>query len=403
MMNPYSFLTFFAFIVNSALGVYVFLKRPHQKSNQMFSLLLFSVVWWTFGRYMLFNSSSAFEALLWGKFTYLGVAFMGVLFLHFTMIYPKEDVDSTKISDLLVLLYLIPIFFALLLPTSLFISGVEHYYFGYDIQRGQFFYLFALYLTATILYGMSRFYRAYVKAYSFLEKKQMKYLLLAVSVVAIAGLFADIIMPLFGLRIFPAASWLTVFMAAFIARGMHKYDLMVITPATEDDLEPAEGEKSNLQFGYTYLFIGSEVDQGFDSFVEQLKKGSRGLAVSRMLPKHVRQKYKLKTTPVLWLSESTNQEEEVVHPKLEQLFGMMRDFIYKTPHPVILLDGLEFLISYNNFELVMHFIQSLRDYAATNEAIVIFTLNPQALDPRQLKQIEREMDDVFKKEEETTQ
>ncbi len=393
-MNPYSLLTLFAVIVNCALGVYVFAKRPGQKSNQMFSLLLLSVVWWTFGRFMLFNTDTAAEALIWGKFTYFGVAFLGVLFLHFTLIYPTEDVDSTKISDLIVLLYLIPLFFVLLLPTNLLITGVSHHYFGYDIERGPFFGLFALYLTAALVYGMARFYNAYVKAYSFLERKQMKYLLLAAAVVAIFGLAADLVLPYAGIRLYPLASWLTVFMAAFITRGMHKYDLMVVTPATEEEVESVGDRESLLSYGYTYLYTEDDLEPAFNTFLQELKKGGRGLAITRMLPRHVRERYRLKTTPVLWLTENEGRKAESVPPKLEQLFGMLRDFIHKTPRPLILLDGLEYLISYNSFDLVLHFVQSLRDYAAANDALVILTVEPGALDQLQLKKIEREMDDV---------
>ena len=62
---------------------------------------------------------------------------------------------------------------------------------------------------------------------------------------------------------------------------------------------------------------------------------------------------------------------------------------------VVLIDGLEFLISYNNFSLVLHFIQSLRDHAATSDAVLIMPINPGAIDSKELKLLECEVVEVI--------
>jgi len=59
---------------------------------------------------------------------------------------------------------------------------------------------------------------------------------------------------------------------------------------------------------------------------------------------------------------------------------------------IILLDGLEYLITNNNFLTVLRFIQSLRDQVAINHSILMLAVNPSTLDPHELNLLEKEVD-----------
>ena len=58
----------------------------------------------------------------------------------------------------------------------------------------------------------------------------------------------------------------------------------------------------------------------------------------------------------------------------------------------ILLDGLEYLITNNNFLTVLRLVQSLRDQVAINHSILLVAMNPSTLDAHELNLLEKEVD-----------
>ncbi|MDD1765075.1 MAG: DUF835 domain-containing protein, partial [Methanomassiliicoccales archaeon] len=59
---------------------------------------------------------------------------------------------------------------------------------------------------------------------------------------------------------------------------------------------------------------------------------------------------------------------------------------------IVLLDGLEYLITNNNFLTVLRFVQSLRDQIAIKNAVLLMALNPSTLEPHELNLLEKEVD-----------
>lgn len=60
--------------------------------------------------------------------------------------------------------------------------------------------------------------------------------------------------------------------------------------------------------------------------------------------------------------------------------------------PVAILEGLEYLVSNNDFKKVLRFIESLHEKAVLNKGLGILPVNPSAMDERELEMLEREMD-----------
>jgi archaellum biogenesis ATPase FlaH len=104
----------------------------------------------------------------------------------------------------------------------------------------------------------------------------------------------------------------------------------------------------------------------------------------------VRSKYNLGETPIIWLTNIG--KENSLRPKdLEKLSFSMEQFL-TDKGGVILLDGVEYLITNNNFLTVLRFIQSLRDQVAINHAVLMLAVNPSTLDPHELNLLEKEVD-----------
>jgi hypothetical protein len=128
-------------------------------------------------------------------------------------------------------------------------------------------------------------------------------------------------------------------------------------------------------------------------FKSGLVGGKKGMCVTRVFPQKVREQYELSGLPIIWLSNIG--KEDSVRPKdLEKLSLLLEQFLTKESG-LVLLDGIEYLITNNNFLTVLRLVQSLRDQIAVNKATLLLSVNPSTLDSHQLNLLEREVDGVI--------
>lgn len=152
-----------------------------------------------------------------------------------------------------------------------------------------------------------------------------------------------------------------------------------------DDLPP------ELEDGSSYLFEEEIPLRSYETFITHLKKGYEGLLITREYPEKIRKHYHLESTPMLWLTR-TGKEGCIGPEKLSELYHKIGNFLAPGGNKVVLLSGLEYLISQNNYSAVLKFIQLLRDQIALHEAILIAPLSPLTIEERELKLIEREFE-----------
>ncbi|MCG7840552.1 MAG: DUF835 domain-containing protein, partial [Methanomassiliicoccales archaeon] len=148
-----------------------------------------------------------------------------------------------------------------------------------------------------------------------------------------------------------------------------------------------------LQGGYSYLIKDDRSDRSYQLFIEQLNKGTKGFCVTRNYPLKIRSKYEMNDTPIIWLS-NVGKEDSLRPKDLEKLSYSLEQFLNKEKG-VVLLDGLEYLITNNNFLTVLRFVQSLRDQVAINNSIMLMVLNPSTLDANELTLLEKEVDSAL--------
>jgi archaellum biogenesis ATPase FlaH len=154
--------------------------------------------------------------------------------------------------------------------------------------------------------------------------------------------------------------------------------------------EPEAPKVEGLQDGYSYLIKDDRSDRSYQLFMDQLKKGKRGFCITRNYPVKIRSKYELGETPIVWLS-NVGKEDSLRPKDLEKLNYSLEQFLTQG-QGVVLLDGLEYLITNNNFLTVLRFVQSLRDQVAINNSIMMMVLNPSTLDANELNLLEKEVD-----------
>ena len=156
---------------------------------------------------------------------------------------------------------------------------------------------------------------------------------------------------------------------------------------TKEIIRPSEG-KRRLDFGSSYL-IADNVVLAYELFMDSVMTGIEGLCITRIMPRRVREEYGIKRTPIVWLTDEIAEEEKTIQ-SLQDLSILISNYVQKATKPVILIDGIEYLISHKGFESVYHFMQAKRTQMEANQGILIVPFFRDALEPKETKLLERE-------------
>lgn len=150
----------------------------------------------------------------------------------------------------------------------------------------------------------------------------------------------------------------------------------------------------DVEKSHIYLVEEEKPESAYKLFAKALAQGVRGLCVTRVYPEILGQKIDLGDSTILWLS-NTGKEDSVRPRDLERLSILLEQFL-TDKKGVVLLDGIEYLVTNNDFVTVLRLIQSMRDLVAMNMATMIVSLNPSTLGFQELNLLEREMDSVLR-------
>lgn len=166
----------------------------------------------------------------------------------------------------------------------------------------------------------------------------------------------------------------------------------------EQVAEVKEGARAididSLKWGGTHLIKSEITDSPYQLIEDAVNKGYSAICFTRDFPTKLRNKFNFGDTRIYWLSNIG--KEDTVRPKnLEKLSLLMEQFLSRGEQGVILLSGIEYLITNNNFLTVLRLIQSLRDQVAVGNSILIIPVNPSILDGSQLNHLEREVDVIL--------
>ncbi|MGC1122608.1 MAG: histidine kinase N-terminal 7TM domain-containing protein [Candidatus Methanofastidiosia archaeon] len=139
-----------------------------------------------------------------------------------------------------------------------------------------------------------------------------------------------------------------------------------------------------------YLVLEKIPEKSFEIFVDLVTHGVSGFIISREHPEKIKEKYNLVKTPLLWLSRS--ETKDTINPDdLPKLTYIIEDFTRKSEESVILLDGLEYLITQDTFGTVLKFLQGLKDTIVLNNSQLIIPFHKGTLSKKEFSTLEREI------------
>ncbi|MBU7024752.1 MAG: DUF835 domain-containing protein [Theionarchaea archaeon] len=171
--------------------------------------------------------------------------------------------------------------------------------------------------------------------------------------------------------------------AAFVDRTR-----LLVEPAAEN--KDSADLRHNLEPGEGYIIAEKKPEKSFEIFVDMVTHEIPGFIVSRTHPERIKRNYNFVRTPMVWLTRS--QVEHGVGPNdLSKLIFIIRNFTRRSEQSVVLLDGLEYLMTQNGFEAALRFLRDLKDTVVLNNSRLIIPLHIDTLSEREFGLLEREL------------
>jgi len=396
-----------AAILKLGIALFIYQKNPYAKVNRIFAGVFAFQGLWDFGKFMLWISTSESAALIFAKFSYSAYIFSVVMFPHFCWIFLKRRNIFTR-SRIGMFIWYIPLYF--MLASLWFTDNViahlvspDQSNFGYGIFLWDYAYgpaynyFFLVYQILPFVYGFYLFIRKYLITKREDLKAQLKLLIIGLAFPLLIGIPTGVILPAMGFRFPPHNNILTLLMSIFIGYALVKYKFLAIRPAFETidssiKFDEAMLKRLGIRFSQAYLIRSRDsLKEGYSFLLKQLSLKRYGLIASANNPDEIRKQYKLKNTPIIWITNTETEHVSVGPNDIEQLYTTIATFTQKVQHSVILLDGLDFLISHNNFMKILSLIRRIKEDVIKNKCCLVIPLGGLHLDKKKEKLLSNEL------------
>lgn len=202
--------------------------------------------------------------------------------------------------------------------------------------------------------------------------------------VTYCGVYAFCVFSVFSQFSFSQFSPFSPFYVLLLAIGAFKLSKYFSLP--EEELEP---EKPKLKGGNMYLVKGKDVERSYTLFADTLDQKTNGLLITRRIPPQVQASNTLSDVHALWLSQK--EDDNALYPtQLHKLAYIISEIVSSQKDPVILLDGLEYLIVHNKFEQVLKQLYVIREVLSRHGGILLIPLDPEAFSEKEMGFLEKE-------------
>ncbi len=153
-------------------------------------------------------------------------------------------------------------------------------------------------------------------------------------------------------------------------------------------------DEADFEKGVSYLIEEDRAHYCFVILSRLLKNNNDGLCICRSNPAKIKEIFEIGDISMYWLTDRESNKEKTISPSLENMIYVAEEFIDRSDKAILLLDGLEYLISNNSFNPVLRFIRRLIDKISETNSILLISVSPKAINEQELKLLEREMKPV---------
>lgn len=143
-------------------------------------------------------------------------------------------------------------------------------------------------------------------------------------------------------------------------------------------------------YGDSYLLVSKHPDECYELFKKQVN-GKKGLLITREPAHKVKDKLKTLSVTTIWLTNIVTDLHHVRPQDIEQLSYDIEKYMQKYNKSVVLLAGVEYLMSFTSFKEVLHLIQTIRDVAALYDVLLLISIGEKTFDETQLGILSQEL------------
>lgn len=145
----------------------------------------------------------------------------------------------------------------------------------------------------------------------------------------------------------------------------------------------------------SYLIKEERFERSLAVFSDLVKFGSTGLCLTVKHLDILKETYDVKdfNCECIWLS--TSGEKDAIDPSnLTAIHGKVSEFTKNKENSVVLFLGLEYIITVNEFEKSLKFLNSIINAMVTNNSRLIIPIDPETLDSRELSLLEKSLIEI---------
>jgi len=166
---------------------------------------------------------------------------------------------------------------------------------------------------------------------------------------------------------------------------------VTVVPSIEQHI--LKGQVIELLQGRGHIVLDAHSNVSFALLSKLLKpedgaQPRKGFVITRRHPEELRQHFDLKDIQVTWIT--TLSGDGCVDPSRPNLLAhAVMEFFQKNKNAVVLIDGIESIVVYNDFGKAMKMLEQINDFVMQYHGYLIIPIDPAAFDPRDRAVVER--------------
>ncbi|OPY32653.1 MAG: hypothetical protein A4E32_01235 [Methanomassiliicoccales archaeon PtaU1.Bin124] len=382
----------FTCILCFLVGVYLWRKAQNRPETNMAISLLFMFSIGAGLDFAMSISPDRSTGLIFAQ----GVIFVALVCMGMIFYLSMRQLPATKVETLLRFRYAsVVIVFAVATAVALTINEMGLDRWGYNVLPSLGLTLAILTYFIYVVLSIAVLAYAGLKSDDKIMKRKVMMIAIALPMPLIYGLTTILIESLSDFRFArPIMPGFTI-MVLLIAYAIWRYKLFIEVPAVAETKPlTAPRPQAQTQLGRTYLVESKKVTMAYELLMDDLSKGAHGLIITREHPEMVREAWGLAATPILWLA-STSGRDRIDPTNLSILQHTIVEHLRRGERPIILMDGLEYLLANNKEEKVLQMVLGLRDEIIVAQGKLIVPVDPRTMEPKTLAFFERDLEIVM--------
>ena len=187
-----------------------------------------------------------------------------------------------------------------------------------------------------------------------------------------------------------------VAMAAGLTIVMSKLDTASVVPSVEEHV--LKDGSVRITKGRGTIVEDPKSKLSFELFArliapDESGKKREGYILSRRAPASIKEEFGFKDVKITWIA--TGAGEDMLDPtKAGLLAHAVMEFLMKAKNGVVLLDGIESVMTHNDFNRAMKMLEQINDFVMQYQGYLIVPIEPKAFNSRESAMLMRNFDTI---------